>query len=116
MARNNIKRIVGLDEIGQSLEQLWISYNQIEKLEGLSPCIKLNTLYISNNRIKIWDEIGKLNSLPEMKSILLVGNPIYGDMEYEQVAPLVVKRLPQIEQVDSKMVSASIRKAAEEMD
>ena len=60
LGRNNIKRIVGLDEIGQTLEQLWISYNQIEKLEGLNPCIKLQTLLMSNNRIKVWDEIGKL--------------------------------------------------------
>ena len=60
LGRNNIKRIVGLDEIGQTLEQLWISYNQIEKLEGLNPCIKLHTFFVSNNRIKSWDEVGKL--------------------------------------------------------
>ena len=60
LGRNNIKRIVGLDEIGQTLEQLWISYNQIEKLEGLTPCLKLHTFFVSNNRIKSWDEIAKL--------------------------------------------------------
>jgi len=47
-----------------------------------------------------------------------MGNPIYGgpDKPWEETAALVVKRVPQIEQVDSKMVSASVRKAAEEMD
>ena len=60
LGRNNIKRIVGLDEIGQTLEQLWLSYNQIEKLEGLNPCIKLHTFYVGNNRIKNWDEVAKL--------------------------------------------------------
>jgi len=78
LGRNNIKRIVGLDEIGQSLEQLWLSYNYIEKLEGLNPCIKLTTLFIANNKIKSLDEIAKLAQLPEIKTVLLVGNPIYG--------------------------------------
>ena len=60
LGRNNIRRIVGLDEIGQTLQQLWISYNLIERLEGLTPCIKLHTFYASNNKIKAWEEVGKL--------------------------------------------------------
>ena len=116
LGRNNIKRIVGLDEIGQTLEQLWLSYNQIEKLEGLNPCIKLHTFYITNNRIKNWDEVAKLAQLPEIKTVSLLGNPIYGDKIPEEAAPLVVKRIPQIESVDAKMISASVRKMAEEMD
>ena len=60
LGRNNIRRIVGLDEIGQTLEQLWISYNLIERLEGLTPCIKLTHFYASNNKIKSWEEVGKL--------------------------------------------------------
>merc|ERR1711937_816282 len=59
LGRNNIKRIVGLDEIGQTLEQLWLSYNQIEKLEGLNPCIKLHTFFLGNNRVRSWDEAAK---------------------------------------------------------
>ena len=94
LGRNNIKRIVGLDEIGQTLEQLWISYNQIEKLEGLNPCIKLHTFYASNNRIKVWDEVAKMAQLPEIKSVLFLGNPIYGERDWTEVAPMVVKRIP----------------------
>ena len=60
LGRNNIRRIVGLDEIGQTLEQLWISYNLVDRLEGLTPCIKLHTFLASNNKIKSWDEVGKL--------------------------------------------------------
>ena len=60
LGRNNIRRIVGLDEIGQTLEQLWISYNLIERLEGLTPCIKLQVFFAGNNKIKNWEEVGKL--------------------------------------------------------
>jgi dynein light chain 1 len=61
LGRNNIKRIMALEEIGLTLEELWLSYNQIEKLDGLGPCIKLTTLMMSNNRLKVWEEVGKLS-------------------------------------------------------
>ena len=64
----------------------------------------------------MWDEIAKMAQLPEIKSVLFLCNPIYGERDWNEVAPMVVKRIPQIEQVDSKMISASIRKAAEELD
>ena len=61
LARNNIKRIMALEDVGQTLEELWLSYNMIEKLDGLQPCIRLHTIYVSNNKIKSWDEVGKLS-------------------------------------------------------
>ncbi|CBZ51693.1 hypothetical protein NCLIV_014880, partial [Neospora caninum Liverpool] len=60
LARNQIKRISGLEEIGQTLRELWLSYNQIERLDGLQPCVKLEVLYMSNNRVKGWEEVEKL--------------------------------------------------------
>ena len=35
LGRNNIKRIMALEDVGPTLEELWLSYNQIEKLDGL---------------------------------------------------------------------------------
>lgn len=79
LGRNNIKRITGLEDVAGTLEELWISYNSIDRLDGVQPCQKLHTLLISNNKIKNWDEVGRCANLAELKSILLVGNPIYGD-------------------------------------
>ena len=94
LGRNNIKRIMALEDVGQTLEELWISYNQIEKLDGLQPCVKLQVLYISNNKIKQWDEVSKMAQLPEIKNILLVNNPIYDGKTRDEAAPHVVKRIP----------------------
>lgn len=116
LGRNNIKRIMALEDVGATLEELWLSYNQIEKLDGLQPCVKLQVLYISNNKIKAWDEVSKVAQLPEIKTVLFIGNPIYGDKTREENAPYVVKRIPQIETVDGKMVSPAVRKAASELD
>ena len=97
IGRNNIKRVAGLEDVSQTLEELWISYNQIEKLDGLQALSKLTTLYVGNNKIKSWDEVSKLSQLPEIKNVLLLGNPIYGERGEgykENNAPLVVKRIP----------------------
>ena len=116
LGRNMIKRIMGLEEIGQTLEQLWMSYNQIEKLDGLQPCIKLHTLFLSNNKISKWDEVAKLSMLSELKTILFLGNPIYGEKDKAEMKAQVVKRIPQIHNVDGILVNEEDRKAAEELD
>ena len=85
---------MALEDVGQTLEELWLSYNQIEKLDGLQPCVKLHTLFISNNKVKSWDEVGKLSQLPEIRTVLFVGNAVYGERSREENAPIVVKRIP----------------------
>ena len=41
-----------------------------------------------------------------------MGNPIYGDKSREENAPYVVKRVPQVETLDGKLVSPAVRKLA----
>lgn len=76
LSRNQIKKIAGLEEIGATLKELWLSYNFIERLDGLQPCQKLHTLYIGNNRVKVWDEVDKLKDLSEINNVLFVGSTI----------------------------------------
>ena len=104
------------EDIGQTLEELWISYNNIEKLD-LQPCVALHTLLMSNNKIKFWDELAKLQSLQNIKTVLFINNPIYNDFATrEEAIPKVVKKIPQIETVDAKLITAAIRSKAEEVD
>lgn len=60
LGRNQIKKIEKLEDVASSLEQLWISYNQISSLDGLACCKKLTTLYMSNNAIKSFSELNHL--------------------------------------------------------
>ena len=48
--------------MSSTLEELWLSYNQITSLDGLSGLSQLTTLYLSNNLIKAWNELDKLVS------------------------------------------------------
>lgn len=47
------------EAVGDTLEELWISYNLIEKLKGIQCMKNLKVLYMSNNLVKEW---GKLQS------------------------------------------------------
>jgi dynein light chain 1 len=55
-----LSQIEKLEDVAGTLEELWISYNQINSLDGLSMCTNLTTLYVSNNAIKAWNELDKL--------------------------------------------------------
>ena len=60
---SNSTQIEKLEDVAGTLEELWISYNQINSLDGINMCSNLTTLYISNNAIKAWNELDKLVSL-----------------------------------------------------
>jgi dynein light chain 1 len=45
-------------------------------MKGIGVLKKLKVLYMSNNKVKDWDEFGKLNDLPELRNLLFLGNPL----------------------------------------
>lgn len=61
--------IVFQEAVGDTLEELWISYNLIEKLKGLHVMKKLRILYMSNNLVKDW---GKAMSSCLLWNILII--------------------------------------------
>jgi dynein light chain 1 len=105
LGRNVIKKITGLEEIGATLLELWISYNSISTLDGLQPCSKLQVLFMSNNKIKDWSEIEKLQANPELINVLFVGNPLYEGLSKKQARIKVKEALPDIKTVDGEMLT-----------
>jgi dynein light chain 1, axonemal len=102
LGRNQIPRISGLEDVGDTLEQLWISYNNIDKLDGLVPhCVKLKILYITNNKISSWNEVDKLKDLPALTQIALTGNEIYDKFTKGEGRIHTLKRLPALQVIDS---------------
>ena len=101
-----------MDSVSSTLEELWISYNQISSLDGISSCTNLTTLYISNNAIKAWTELDKLASLVNLRDVLFIGNPIYDEFPKEQVRIEVLKKLPNLAKIDGDMVKPSERELA----
>ncbi len=76
VGRNQIKKFEKLDDLAETLEELWLSYNQIFSLDGLSNLKNLTTLFMSNNNLKSWAELDKLKGLEKLRDVLFVGNPM----------------------------------------
>ncbi|KAJ3343421.1 Dynein light chain 1, axonemal [Entophlyctis luteolus] len=105
LGRNYIKKIEGLDAVADTLEELWISYNQIERLNGIECCKKLKVLYASNNKIKAWDGITSLQALPAFEEVLLMGNPLEEKCTADgNWISEMSKKFPALKKLDGKMI------------
>ena len=90
------------------MEELWLSYNMVEKLSGLENLTKLRVLYLGNNQIKSFDELERIAHISSLKDIVLTGNPIFTTAADEQSYRYeVIKRLPSLTnwKLDGKMVT-----------
>ena len=83
LGRNNLKKIEGLNDLSDTLEQIWISYNQIASLAGIEKLVNLQVLLMSNNKIDKWPEVERLQALPKLRDLNLVNNPIWTKTEGE---------------------------------
>jgi dynein light chain 1 len=116
LSRNQIRKITGLDEVGATLKQLWLSYNIIDSLSGLSNCTALEVLYLAHNRIKDWGEVDKLADLKKLQSLVLLGNDIYDKLGSEAEARImVVKKLsPTLDLLDGRSTNEERKGLGEE--
>ena len=114
LGRNNLKKIEGLNDIADTLEQLWISYNQIGSFAGIEKLVNLQVLYASNNKINAWPEIERLQALPKLREVLLVNNPLHNKTEAEGAnwRIEVLKRLEKIKNIDGALVEDDEREQA----
>lgn len=92
--------IIVQEVLGDNLEQLWISYNLIDKLKGIETLKKLRVFYVSNNMIKDFTEINKMATLPLLADLLFVGNPAMEDMDNANYRRDVCRRLQQLKILD----------------
>jgi dynein light chain 1 len=65
--RNLLKKVAKLEDIAGTLEELWVSYNQIKTLDDINVLENLEVLYISNNSLADFGELDKLAGLPKFR-------------------------------------------------
>lgn len=111
-------RIEGLDGVGGTLQELWLSYNQIIKLSGLEACTQLRVLYLANNLIREYKELEAVPGCVE--DISLVGNPLWEAAKADGPPSAVgstyrieiLRRLPNLKKIDGVTVDPDERDAA----
>ena len=110
LGRNQLKKITGLEEVGATLRELWVSYNQISTLDGLNCCLKLQTLFISNNKIKDIAEVKKLTLNLSLTNCNLINNPIYDTgANKAETRHSILKTVPNLQVLDGELVTESER-------
>jgi dynein light chain 1 len=118
LSRNMIRRIGGLEQVGATLKQLWLSYNLIQVIgNGLNSCVVLEVFLIGHNLIKDWAEVDRLKDLSKLTTISLAGNEIHEKYEKNEGEYRLQcqKRVPQLQIIDGKS-SSEERLKLQEMD
>jgi hypothetical protein len=107
---NNIERIEGLEAL-VNLTDLSLHHNQISRLEGLDTLVKLDVLSIGDNRLETLDDapVLYLRQFKGLRSVNMARNPMCDDPNYEA---FVVAFLPTLRYIDWHRISDETRESA----
>lgn len=97
--------------MAETLEELWLSYNLIEKLKGIQVLKRLKVLYLGNNLIKEWAEFNRLQELTTLETLVFVGNPLVeATISADETAwrSECARRLPNLKKLDGETIVAEM--------
>lgn len=104
LGRNNLKSLGGLEPLNETLQELWISYNSIEKLQPLEGFRKLKVFYMAHNLVRDWGEVNKLGGINTLEDMVLIGNPLQENNDETTYKREVTKRLKSLKKIDGEPI------------
>uniref|UniRef100_A0A669B307 Leucine rich repeat containing 9 n=1 Tax=Oreochromis niloticus TaxID=8128 RepID=A0A669B307_ORENI len=109
--RNRIKTLTKNSFAAQALLlELHLAQNRIRELNHLDPLIELCKLSLDMNKLQDIAELDKLEALPSLKELSVVGNPVSINKFYR---PAVVLCLPQLRVLDGVDITLEERTRVE---
>ncbi|XP_037343021.2 leucine-rich repeat-containing protein 9 [Pungitius pungitius] len=109
--RNRIKVLADNSFIAQNvLLELHLADNRIRELNHLEPLTELRKLFLGMNKLQDITELDKLEVLPSLTELSVVGNSVAKNSLYR---PEMVLRLSQLQVLDGVMVTLEERTRAE---
>ncbi|XP_022077491.2 leucine-rich repeat-containing protein 9 isoform X1 [Acanthochromis polyacanthus] len=109
--RNRIKALAKNSFTAQNvLLELHLAENRIRELNHLDPLTELRKLFLDMNKLQGITELDKLEVLPSLMELSVVGNPVARNSLHR---PAVVLRLSQLQVLDGVMVTLEERTRAE---
>ncbi|XP_042074127.1 leucine-rich repeat-containing protein 9 isoform X2 [Haplochromis burtoni] len=109
--RNRIKTLTKTSFAAQALLlELHLAQNRIRELNHLDPLIELRKLSLDMNKLQDIAELDKLEALPSLKELSVVGNPVARNSVHR---PAVVLRLPQLQVLDGVDITLEERTRVE---
>ncbi|XP_078263320.1 leucine-rich repeat-containing protein 9 [Rhinoraja longicauda] len=111
LERNRVRIIHDNSFIDQnSLIELHLEENRMRDLNNLYRLVNLQRLFLGGNKIQDTGELEKLDSLPNLTELSVVGNPVSRKMLYR---PFLVFRLLKLQMLDGVPVSTDEKERAE---
>ncbi|XP_034531605.1 leucine-rich repeat-containing protein 9 isoform X2 [Notolabrus celidotus] len=109
--RNRIKTLSENSFIGQNvLLELHLAENRIRELNHLNPLTELRKLFLGMNKLQDITEVEKLEVLPSLSELSVVGNPVARNSLHR---PAVVLLLSSLQVLDGVMVTLEEKTRAE---
>ncbi|XP_008282448.1 leucine-rich repeat-containing protein 9 [Stegastes partitus] len=109
--RNRIKGLAKNSFTAQNvLLELHLAENRIRELNHLDPLTELRKLFLGMNKLQDVTELDKLEVLPSLTELSIVGNPVARNSLHR---PAVVLRLSQLQVLDGVVVTLEERTRAE---
>ncbi|XP_019725755.1 leucine-rich repeat-containing protein 9 [Hippocampus comes] len=112
--RNRIRALYENSFVSQNaLLELHLTENRIRELNHLYPLIELRKLYLGMNKLQDISELDKLDVLPALTELSVVGNPVARNSLHR---PAVMRSLSQLQVLDGMTVTMEERTRAEITD
>nr|XP_061824855.1 leucine-rich repeat-containing protein 9-like isoform X4 [Nerophis lumbriciformis] len=112
--RNRIRALYENSFISQKvLLELHLTENRIRELNHLYPLVELRKLYLGMNKLQDIAELDKLEVLPSLTELSVVGNPVARTSLHR---PAVMRSLSQLQVLDGLTVTVDERSKAEITD
>ncbi|XP_059209989.1 leucine-rich repeat-containing protein 9 isoform X3 [Centropristis striata] len=109
--RNRIKALADNSFISQNvLLELHLAENRIRELNHLDPLTELRKLFLGMNKLQDVTELDKLEVLPALTELSVIGNPVAKNSLHR---PAIVLRLSQLQVLDGVMVTLEEKTRAE---
>lgn len=118
LGRNQIKKLDGVEDVAETLQELWISYNLLPNMKGVEKLPKLRVLYMTQNLIAKLADLDTLKECKVLEELTLIGNPIWNEHSLpgtpEDFREQVAGRCPWLKKLDGSPITEDERTAGAE--
>jgi len=100
LSRTGLRELSGMSAL-PVLQELYVSFNDVEDLNPLCYHDALHVLDLEGNNVASWAEVENLDTLPELRELTLTGNPICKASYPRKVREM----LPNLEMLDDQLMA-----------
>lgn len=99
ISHNGIEEIEGLDNL-TNLKTLDLASNRIKRIKNVSHLVNLEEFWFNDNQLDSWEDLDQFKNCTKLQTVYLERNPIWRDTAYRRKVKLA---LPTVTQIDATL-------------